>query len=236
MTRRLAGGNVTLVNDSRDSRPDDLAAGAFGAWLEEMRAALRHEVDADVPCGDCCACCSTSHFVHVGPWEADALAHIPQDLRFPAPGMPAGHVVLGHDRRGRCPMLDGGGRCTIYEHRPLTCRTYDCRVFAAAGIDADRDEITRRARRWRFACPEPRDRAGLAAVSDAARWISEHAAAFPGGAVPDDPAQLAVLAVKVAGVFLPGGPATEGKGDAAVAAAIVRAAADGAESGDSASS
>jgi uncharacterized protein len=225
LTRRLGGGNVSCVSSSRDSRPDDLAAGAFGVWLEEMRAALRHEVSAGVPCGDCSACCSTSHFVHVGPEETDALVHIPPDVRFPAPGMPAGHVVLGFDQRGRCPMLDGGGRCAIYEHRPLTCRTYDCRVFAAAGVDADRDEITRRARRWRFACPAPRDRDGLAAVSAAARWVRGHAAAFPGGAVPDDPAQLAVLAVKAAGVFLPGGPAAAGESDAAVAAAIVRAAA-----------
>ena len=222
MTRRPSGGNVTCVSTATDSRPDDLAAGAFGAWLEEMRAALRHETDADVPCGDCCACCSTSHFVHVGSEETDALAHIPPDLRFPAPGMPAGHVVLGYDQRGRCPMLDGDGRCTIYEHRPLTCRTYDCRIFAAAGIDADRDAITRRARRWRFDCAAEGDGDGLAAVGAAAAWIREHAAAFPGGAVPDDPAQLAVLAVKVAGVFLPGGLAAEGEDEAAVAAAIVR--------------
>ena len=222
MTRRPSGGNVTCVSTTIDSRPDDLAAGAFGAWLEEMRAALRHETDADVPCGDCCACCSTSHFVHVGSEETDALAHIPPDLRFPAPGMPAGHVVLGYDQRGRCPMLDGDGRCTIYEHRPLTCRTYDCRIFAAAGIDADRDAITRRARRWRFDCAAEGDGDGLAAVGAAAAWIREHAAAFPGGAVPDDPAQLAVLAVKVAGVFLPGGLAAEGEDEAAVAAAIVR--------------
>ena len=120
-------------------------------------------------------------------------------------------------------MLDEGGRCTIYAHRPLTCRTYDCRVFAAAGIDADREEITRRARRWRFACPAPRDRDELAAVRAAARFVRDNAAAFPGGRVPDDPGQLAVLAVKAAGVFLAGGAAAEGGDTLAVAAAIVRA-------------
>ena len=211
------------MSDRRDSRTDDLPAGDFGAWLARMRAALRHEADADVPCGDCCACCSTAHFVHVGPDEADALAHVPRELIFPAPGLPVGHMVLGFDERGRCPMLDGGGRCTIYEHRPLTCRTYDCRVFAAAGIGADREEIARRARRWRFACPAPRDRDELAAVRAAARFVRDNAAAFPGGQVPDDPAQLAVLAVKVAAVFLPGGPAVEAADAAAVAAAVVLA-------------
>ena len=200
------------MDESQDTHPGDLPAGAFGAWLEQMKSALRHEADADVACGDCSACCSTSHFVHVGPDERDALAHIPRELLFAAPGMPAGHLVLGYDDRGRCPLLDDGGRCTVYEHRPLTCRTYDCRVFAAAGIDADREEITRRARRWRFDSPAPRDRDEHAAVRAAARFVRDNAAAFPGGAVPDDPAQLAVLAVKVAGVFLPGGPAGAGRG------------------------
>jgi len=204
----------------------DLPAGDFGEWLERMRAALRHEADADVPCGDCCACCSTSHFVHIGPDEVETLAEVPDELLFAAPGLPDGHVVLPFDERGRCPLLDEGGRCAIYAHRPLTCRTYDCRVFAAAGLDADREEISARARRWRFVCPSPRDAEHLAAVAAAARWIPAHAAAFPGGAVPDDPAQLAVLAVRVADAFLPGGPAASGSGDGEVAAAVVALAAE----------
>ena len=61
----------------------------------------------------------------------------------------------------------------------------------------------------------------------AARFVRDNAAAFPGGAVPDDPAQLAVLAVKVAGVFLPGGPAGQGADAATVAEAVVRAAGAG---------
>ena len=36
---------------------------------------------------------------------------------------------MGYDERGHCPMLVDGD-CSIYEHRPRTCRTYDCRVFA----------------------------------------------------------------------------------------------------------
>jgi hypothetical protein len=229
LTPGLAGGTVCLVKCEYDSRREDgsagdLPAGDFRAWLERMRAALRHDADADVPCGDCCACCSTSHFVHIGPDETDTLAEVPDAQLFPAPGLPPGHVVLPYDERGRCPMLDEGGRCTIYAHRPLTCRTYDCRVFAAAGIDADRDEITARARRWCFACPAPEDAELQVAVAIAARWICGHAAAFPGGAVPEDPSQLAVVAVRVAHVFLPDGPAAGGADDAAVAAAVIEAA------------
>jgi Fe-S-cluster containining protein len=236
LTRGLAGGTVSPVTGETDTRRDDvpagepaagdLPAGVFGVWLDRMRAALRHEADADVPCGDCCACCSTSHFVHIGPDEVETLAEVPGELLFAAPGLPNGHVVLPFDERGRCPLLDDGGRCTIYAHRPLTCRTYDCRVFAAAGLDADREEISARARRWRFTCPALADQQALAAVAVAGRWIPAHAAAFPGGAVPDDPAQLAVLAVRVADAFLRGGPAASVSGDEAVAAIIVALAAE----------
>lgn len=215
---------MSRVSCETDSGACDLPAGEFGEWIERLRAALLLEADADVPCGDCCACCSTSHFVHIGPDEVETLAAVPAELLFAAPDRPAGHVVLPFDDRGRCPLLDESGLCTIYDRRPLTCRTYDCRVFAAAGIEADRPEITERARRWRFSCIAPGDSDRRAAVAAAARWIPAHAAVFPGGAVPDDPAQLAVLAVRVADVFLPGGPATMAADDVAVAAAIVEAA------------
>jgi hypothetical protein len=227
LTCRGGGGTVGRMCEPTDIESSGLEAGAFGAWLRGMRRALRHEADAHVPCGDCCACCSTGHFVHIGPEEHATLVRVPRELLFPAPGLPAGHTVLPYDDRGRCPLLDEGGRCTIYAHRPLTCRTYDCRVFAAGGIDADRDEITRVARRWRFSLPAPVDVQQLGAVAAAARWIPAHAAAFPGGAVPDDPAQLAVLAVSVAEVFLPGGPAASGADDQTVVAAVVRAAESG---------
>src|SRR6478736_1314494 len=142
-----------MNNDPSDD--SELPAGDFSSWLRDMQAALRGERSADVPCGGCTACCTASQFVHIGPDETDALAHIPAELLFPAPLLPAGHVLLGHDERGHCPMLHEG-RCSIYAHRPRTCRTYDCRVFAAAdaGIDGGVDGlIAARARRWRFAYP-----------------------------------------------------------------------------------
>jgi Fe-S-cluster containining protein len=130
------------------SRP----AGEFTAWLGELAAALGGEGDTDVACGSCVACCSSGQFVHIGPDEADALAHIPADLLFPAPRMPKGNVLLGYDQHGRCPMLGEHG-CTIYAHRPRTCRTYDCRVFPATGLLPDEPEkaaIAARAAEWEF--------------------------------------------------------------------------------------
>jgi uncharacterized protein len=147
----------------------------FGSWLGAMQAALRGEADAEVPCGDCTACCTSSQFVHIGPDETDTLAHIPADLLFPAPRMAKGHVLLGYDERGHCPMLVAG-RCSIYEHRPRTCRTYDCRIFTATGLDVGADDpakdpIAERSRRWRFAYPTDDDRRRQAAVHTAVRTV-----------------------------------------------------------------
>jgi uncharacterized protein len=136
----------------------DLAAGDFGAWLAGMRAAVRGERDADVPCNGCTACCTAAQFVHIGPDETATLARIPRKLLFPAPLMPGGHVVLPHDARGHCPMLVDA-RCSIYEDRPQTCRTYDCRVFAATAVEPDDGLIAERAARWRFTYASEADRA-----------------------------------------------------------------------------
>lgn len=125
-------------------------AGEFGAWLTGMRAALRGDQDSDVPCDGCTACCTSSQFVHVTPEDVEALAVIPPELLFPAPGQPAGHYVMGYDQEGCCPMFVDGG-CSIYEHRPRTCRVYDCRLFAAVGrVNEDTPLIAQRIRSWEF--------------------------------------------------------------------------------------
>lgn len=187
-----------------DDRPA-LPAGEFSAWLREMRTVLAGSGDSGTPCGDCCACCSTSHFVHVEPDERETLSAVPRELAFPAPGAPAGRLVLPYDARGRCPLLDERGRCRIYDRRPRTCRVYDCRVFAAAGIPADRAPISRQAARWEFTYVDERAREEHVAVRAAARFVRDNPGLFPGGAVPGDPSQLAVLAVNAAGVFVAGG-------------------------------
>ena len=136
----------------------DLQAGDFGGWLAAMRSAIRGERDADVNCDGCSACCTAGQFVHIGPDETATLARIPRRLLFPAPLMPEGHLVIPHDARGHCPLLVGG-RCSIYEDRPRTCRTYDCRVFAATGVEPDDGLIAERAARWRFTYASEADRA-----------------------------------------------------------------------------
>lgn len=158
-----------------DLRDGDLPAGDFATWLSAMQAALHGDADATVPCGTCTACCTSSQFVPIGPDETDTLAHIPSELLFPAPRLAKGHYLLGYDEHGHCPMLSDG-RCSIYEHRPRTCRTYDCRIFAATGLDVDADDptkdpIAQRVKRWRFTYPTNDDRRRQDAVHVAVRTV-----------------------------------------------------------------
>jgi Fe-S-cluster containining protein len=194
-----AGRTPTLVPVAE---PDDdsLPAGPFSPWLGDMRVALKRGLDMDVACGTCTACCTSSQFVHIEPDETDTLAHVPKELLAPAPLLPKGHLVIGYDERGHCPMLVDN-KCSIYEHRPRTCRTYDCRVFEAAGVavdDEDSPAIAERARRWRFDLPSAEDAADIDAVRSAAAFLKQDA----GGDM--DSTAAAVLALEVYDLFLDG--------------------------------
>jgi hypothetical protein len=95
-------------------------------------------------------------------------------------------------------------KCSIYEHRPRTCRTYDCRIFAAARLDVDDDKIliARQARRWRFSFATSIDRTEEKAVEAAAAFLDKHRDLLPKAAAPADVTQLAVLAIAIHGLFL----------------------------------
>jgi len=173
-----------------------LPAGDFASWLRSALAALAEEAPADVPCGSCNACCRTSHFIHVRPEERRARARLPRELLFPAPGLPPGNLVLAYDAAGCCPMLVAG-RCTVYADRPLACRTYDCRVYAATGVPTDRDAIAEQVRRWRFGYPTADDRERHAAVLAAVRFMREHPESLPSDAARVQPIRVAVLAIAV---------------------------------------
>jgi uncharacterized protein len=177
-----------------------LDAGDFSTWLAEIEGALRGDHGSDVPCGTCTACCTSSQFIHIAPDETDALAHIPRELTFAAPRLPKGHVLMGYNEHGHCPMLIDNA-CSIYEHRPLTCRTYDCRVFPAAGLDVDDEAkvlIGSQAQRWHFRFPSSTDEREHRAVRAAAAFLREKAADI----APVTNTQRAVLAIELHRAFL----------------------------------
>ena len=197
------------MGERTTSDEPELPAGDFSAWLRQMQGALRGEHDSEVPCGGCTACCTASQFIPIEPDEVATLARIPRELRFPAPRRPPGYVLLGYDERGHCPMLVDGA-CSIYEVRPRACRTYDCRVLPAAGVDlTERDKalLAQRARRWRFSHPTERDRAEHDAVRAAAAFLAERGDELPAGSVPASDTQRAVLAIEIHETFLHADPA-----------------------------
>ena len=172
----------------------NLAAGNFSSWLGRFTTMLTKGSGMKVPCGSCRACCTSSQFIHIGPDETQTLSRIPEKLLFPAPRLPRGYVLLGYDKNGHCPMLVNGN-CSIYLHRPRTCRTYDCRLFCAAGIEAgygDSSLIDKQVRRWRFTYKTKQDRLLHESIRAAAHCIKEHPKRFP---PPANPSHIAVRAI-----------------------------------------
>jgi hypothetical protein len=111
------------------------------------------------------------------------------------PGQP-GRQVLRHDESGHCSALTSEG-CSIYAHRPQACRMYDCRIFTAAGLQADAPLIAEQVERWRFSYSSPAARERHAHVRMAAVALG-----FPGGlSSPVSPTQHAVDAIESADEF-----------------------------------
>lgn len=180
-----------------------LPAGEFSQWLRAMRTALSGRGGMDVACGSCRGCCASSYYVKVRAHEAGARAAIGDaDLEPGPPGDP-GSRLLGFRADGQCKMLVNRD-CSIYPHRPETCRSYDCRVFAAAEMNAGegKAEINERVARWRFEFADDQARAEQRAVAAAARYFRQHPVRFSNGRVPSRPSEVAVLAVKAYAVFL----------------------------------
>ena len=174
--------------DLTDLDVEPLAAGDFRQWAAEFLGSTSTD-GMDVPCGECDACCHAALFIHIEADEIETLERIPAALRFPAPGLPDGTVVLGFDENGRCPMLTAQG-CGIYAHRPRTCRHFDCRVLSATALgpgEPARHGVSQQAARWQFS-------AGLEAlqvVRNIARWLLEQ----PEG--PTAATDLAALALRM---------------------------------------
>jgi len=180
-----------------------------------MRAVLKGERAADVPCDGCVGCCVSAYGIALRPADKVALSAVPaRYLQLQFDGCPA---LMRHREDGTCPMFDGSG-CSIYADRPQTCRDYDCRIYAATGLlpDGDRPVIRDRVLEWQFTSANAEEAAQCAALCRAAMFIREHAALFPASARAQSAAAVAVLAVKTWPLFTEERAANE-KGGAATA-------------------
>ena len=165
-------------------------------------------------------------FIPIRPEESKTIRRIPRALLFPAPGLPKGHLVMGYDDQGRCPMLVDN-ECSIYEDRPQTCRDYDCRVFAATGIGVDpqtQAEIASRVEAWAFDYQNEGSREEHRIVQEAAAFLEKNRDLFPKGSLPGYPVQLAALAIAIYRLFAElAGNKDAAPPDAEIARAIVNA-------------
>lgn len=178
------------------------SAGPFGDWLDAMQAVLRGEQVADVPCGDCVGCCVSSYPIPLRPGDRVALARVPTHLLSVAAEQLPGHAMMGYRTDGTCPMHGAQG-CTIYADRPQTCRDYDCRIFAAAGLlpDGERPIIRERVQQWEFSHPEPHDKRAATAMRRAAQFIRNQSEQFPPSMRTHSAMAAAVIAVKTWQLF-----------------------------------
>jgi Fe-S-cluster containining protein len=204
---------------SQSSSESVVAAGPFSAWLRAMRRSLLGNEGMDVPCGDCVGCCVSGYSVQLRPEDHKAAARIPATFVVSAPGFAQGHLTVKPLSNGLCPMLDDG-KCSIYSVRPQTCLDYDCRIFAAAGIDAGEGKvvINKRVHEWRFSYPDRNDELEHAAVRAAAAFIRDKRDSFK-VRVPAGPMGIAVFAIKGYEVFLD--PGLVANNDNEIAQAIV---------------
>lgn len=181
---------------SKNAVVDAIPAGEFSEWLQAVQPAVSNDLESDVPCGECNACCRASYFIHVTPQDVDAIAAIPAELLFTAPGAPAGFQLMGFNEQGQCPMLIEG-RCSIYADRPSACRTYDCRVFAAADIEAggaEKTDVNARVLRWQFSYADTQAQLAHAAVTKVAQVVTDCADIFVAAGAKVDPGAASPIA------------------------------------------
>jgi hypothetical protein len=94
----------------------------------------------EVPCGGCTACCRSNQGLFLHPEQGDDVHSYQVQVRAdPVSGNP---VYLLDTKDGACVYLGASG-CTIYDRRPLLCRTFDCRKHYLILPRQDRDNLAR---------------------------------------------------------------------------------------------
>jgi Fe-S-cluster containining protein len=107
-------------------RPAGQPSELLQQWFNGATARLRGiSVTAHVPCNGCTACCHQR--IDINP----VFESVDEAKR---------HLEMTQDEYGYCLQRRDDGACihlgpegcTVYEHRPISCRAYDCRIYALA--------------------------------------------------------------------------------------------------------
>jgi Fe-S-cluster containining protein len=178
-------------------------AGELADWVDHFLETMKGEGPGSVPCGECVGCCTSSKFILVRPSDFKAKAVIPEELLFPAPGLPKGFLLMGYNELGHCPMFRNG-KCSIYESRPETCRQYDCRVLAAtnASLEGESETIADQVNSWRFSFEKSASADAANAIRRSMKFLKQHSMSFPEEYIPVTETQLSALAVRIHREFM----------------------------------
>jgi hypothetical protein len=173
-------------------------SGNFINWFKMTVAAIQTSADVYVPCRDCTACCKSGFYIAVGKDETQTLERIPKKLLKRLPGL-QDLYYLGHDQHGHCHLLKDG-LCSIYEDRPHACRTFDCRIFIATGIQLDKDPaspINGRVQEWEFRYPTQGDQVTQEYLKQVAAILQEHTKPSPDDPSSENHRLLALKAILI---------------------------------------
>ena len=101
---------------------------------------MRSGSQTEVPCNGCTECCRSNQGLFLHPERGDDV----ESYQFRVVADRAGNPVflLATTPDGACVYLGPSG-CTIYERRPLLCRTFDCRQHYLMLPRQDRDNLVR---------------------------------------------------------------------------------------------
>ncbi|HVY93394.1 MAG TPA: YkgJ family cysteine cluster protein [Bryobacteraceae bacterium] len=101
---------------------------------------MSSERHTEVPCNGCIECCRSGQGLFLHPEQGDDVASYRTRTMTGSAGESV--FVLETTAAGACVYLGERG-CTIYEHRPLLCRTFDCRKHYLILPRQDRDNLVR---------------------------------------------------------------------------------------------
>jgi Fe-S-cluster containining protein len=122
-------------------------SGATEAAIRTPRVKFRYREMAEsneqteVPCGGCTQCCRSGQGLLLHPEQGDEVQSYQVQVRKDA-ASGAFVYLLDTNEKGECVYLGPSG-CTIYNRRPLLCRSFDCRKHYLILPKQDRDNLVR---------------------------------------------------------------------------------------------
>jgi Fe-S-cluster containining protein len=93
----------------------------------------------EVPCNGCIECCRSGQALVLHPGKGDDVeSYQVRKTAHPDTGEPL--FLLATKQNGECVYLGSSG-CTIYDRRPLLCRSFDCRKHYLILPKQDRNNL-----------------------------------------------------------------------------------------------